>query len=89
MVKIYRFTASWCQPCKQLAKVLEAESIDIPVYDIETNKELVEKYKIKSVPTIVIDHGDGIIENIVGSNLTPYNKENLRELLANSREDKN
>lgn len=55
--KIYRFTASWCGPCKSLAKVLEGadlgvefEVIDI---DIEENQKLCEQYNLRGVPTLV------------------------------------
>ena len=53
--KIYRFTASWCGPCKALAKVLENENlgVEIEVIDIDENRELCEKYNIRGVPTLV------------------------------------
>lgn len=53
--KILRFTASWCQPCKILAKNLEQAqlSADIEVVDIDVHPELVEEYGIRGVPTLV------------------------------------
>ena len=53
--KIYRFTASWCGPCKMLAKVLEGEDlgVKIEVVDIDENRELCEKYNIRGVPTLI------------------------------------
>lgn len=52
---IYRFTASWCQPCKVLAKNLEAAELgaDIQVIDIDVYPELAEDYGIRGVPTLV------------------------------------
>jgi thiol-disulfide isomerase/thioredoxin len=35
MKKIFRFTASWCQPCKALAKNLEAANLNIPIEVID------------------------------------------------------
>jgi len=70
VVKKYRFTAAWCQPCKALAKRLESFNItDLEVIDIDTPeaKELVAKYNIRSVPTIVIDSGDEV-SSYVGAN---------------------
>lgn len=61
MVKKYRFTASWCQPCKALAQKVEQFGITgITVVDVDTDlgKELMGKYEIRSVPTIVLDYGD-------------------------------
>jgi thioredoxin-like negative regulator of GroEL len=55
MEKILRFTASWCQPCKQLAKTLESADLGVPieVIDIDVNPEMVEEYQIRGVPTLV------------------------------------
>ena len=41
MRRILRFTASWCQPCKALAKNLEAAALDnaIEVIDIDDNND--------------------------------------------------
>lgn len=55
MRKIYRFTASWCEPCKMLAKTLEGEDlgVEIEVVDIDENRELCTRYNIRSVPTLI------------------------------------
>ena len=58
MKKVIRFTASWCQPCKVLAKNLEsvnnAHNIPIEVIDIDVNQELAIEYGIRSVPTLIM-----------------------------------
>lgn len=81
MVKVFRFTASWCQPCKTLAKILEQEGIDIPVYDIDQHPELARKYNIRSVPTIVIEQPNGDTELIVGASLSNYHKDVIHGIL--------
>lgn len=81
MVKLFRFTASWCQPCKMLAKVLEQENIDIPAVDIDAQPELAKKYGIRSVPTIVIEQPNGDFELIVGASLSNYHKDVIHALL--------
>lgn len=59
-MKLIRFTASWCQPCKTLAKNLEQAGLDIPieVVDIDENEELATKYGIRSVPTVVMNRNN-------------------------------
>lgn len=61
--KVYRFTASWCGPCKLLAKVLEGTDlgVDIEVVDIDENRELCEKYNIRGVPTLVDTSNDTML----------------------------
>ena len=56
MRKILRFTASWCQPCKNLVKQLEEIDTGLPieVFDIDVDTELAMDYGIRSVPTLVI-----------------------------------
>jgi thioredoxin 1 len=67
MRKILRFTASWCQPCKNLAKQLEEIDVVLPieVIDIDVDTELAMDYGIRSVPTLVI-----IQENIEVKRMT-------------------
>lgn len=54
--KILRFTASWCQPCKALAKNLESAEVGLPieVIDIDAQEELAVEYGIRGVPTLVM-----------------------------------
>ena len=58
MKKVIRFTASWCQPCKVLAKNLESvnnvNNVPIEVVDIDVHQELAVEYGIRSVPTLVM-----------------------------------
>ena len=65
MNKIYRFTASWCGPCKMLAKTLEGEDlgVEIEVVDIDENRELCTQYNVRGVPTL-LDPKSG--ESLVG-----------------------
>lgn len=56
MKKVLRFTASWCQPCKSLAKQLESIDVSLPieVIDIDTHSDLAVEYGIRSVPTLIM-----------------------------------
>jgi glutaredoxin len=83
MVKVYRFTASWCQPCKTLAKALEARGLDVPTIDVDSEgaKELIDHYGIRSVPTIVVDH-DGIYWKVSGANPNVAQWKNIAQALG-------
>lgn len=72
MKKIYKFSATWCQPCKALTQRLAMKDISLSEYDIDNsdNKVLMEKYNIRSVPTVVVDN-DGVVQVFVGATVTP------------------
>lgn len=68
MKKVLRFTASWCQPCKMLARTLEDIKTNIPieVIDIDKNSDLAIDYGIRSVPTIVMLDENIEVKRLVG-----------------------
>ena len=54
------FYATWCQPCKQMAPILESLArkvygeVGIVKVDVDENKYLSERYNIRSIPTMVL-----------------------------------
>ena len=66
--KVLRFTASWCQPCKMLAKTLEGITTDYPieVIDIDENQDLAIQYGVRGVPTLVMLQNDVETKRAVG-----------------------
>jgi thioredoxin 1 len=68
MRKVLGFTASWCQPCKAMAKVLEDVGTDMPieVIDIDEQSELAVEYGIRSVPTLVMIDENIEVRRMVG-----------------------
>lgn len=70
--KIYRFTASWCQPCKMLARYLEDAKLDVPVevVDIDVHPEFAQENLIRSVPTLIYMHGGKEVARRVGMSNT-------------------
>lgn len=75
--KVLRFTASWCQPCKMLAKTLENMTTDVPidVIDIDENQELAIQYGIRGVPTLVMLENDIEVKRISGVQTEGFLKE--------------
>lgn len=55
-MKVLKFSAKWCNPCKMLSKVLEDYNGEIPVeeIDIEDNSDMANQYSIRGVPTCVL-----------------------------------
>lgn len=79
--RVMRFTASWCGPCKMLAKTLEDVKTDIPieVYDIDEKSEYAIEYGVRGVPTLIMLNGNTEVKRLVG--MVPQNK--LEEWLNN------
>ena len=69
MKRIIRFTASWCGPCKALAKNLEVANIKIPieVVDIDIQSDVATDFGIRGVPTLVMMDGNTEVKRLVGS----------------------
>jgi thioredoxin 1 len=63
-MKVLKFYATWCAPCKGLSMVVESikDQVDVPFEDvnIEEQMELAAKYGIRSVPTMVIVDDAGV-----------------------------
>lgn len=68
-MKILRFTASWCEPCKALAqniKRVETER-EIQVVDIDNEQDIAQHFQVRSVPTLIrIDKDKKELARIVG-----------------------
>lgn len=56
---LLKFSALWCNPCKQLAKILQSIPQEEPLFDvqeIDIDKEpgMAAMWKVRSLPTLII-----------------------------------
>lgn len=70
-MKVLKFYATWCGPCKGLTMTLNgmADKISMPIeeVDIDANMEVARKYNVRSVPTmVVVDDTGAELKRVVG-----------------------
>jgi thioredoxin 1 len=72
MKTVFYFTADWCGPCKKVRPIVEEikrERSDVlfQIIDVDTEKELVQKFEIASVPTFILFKNEKSIDRISGA----------------------
>jgi len=80
------FFAEWCMPCVMMAPVIEelAEKIKKVKFakcNIDDNSELAAKFKVMSIPTLIIFKDGKEIERLVGSRPISEIEEKLKKYL--------
>ena len=62
------FYATWCQPCKMMATVLETYASDIPVVkiDIEKFQDIAIQHNVRGVPNLVLTNDDTTVATKTG-----------------------
>jgi thioredoxin 1 len=60
-MKILKFSAEWCTPCKRLKSVLSEMVLPYPVesVDIDKNPEKAGDYGVRGVPTLILVTDEG------------------------------
>ena len=66
------FFASWCGPCRMVAPILdeiaaEREDIKVCKVDIDEQPELASRYRVMSVPTLMVMKNGQIMEQSIGA----------------------
>jgi len=83
---IVDFTATWCGPCQRLAPIIEELAgeyrgkVKVGKIDIDQNPEVVGKFGILSVPTVISFRSGKPVETMVGLNTKSFYKNRLDSL---------
>ncbi|MGW0557859.1 thioredoxin [Streptomyces sp. NPDC002926] len=70
---LVEFTADWCGPCRQLAPVLsalaaeEADRLKVVQLDVDTNPEIMARYGVLSMPTLMVFRGGEPVKSMIGA----------------------
>jgi thioredoxin 1 len=71
MKKFIYFSASWCGPCRTLGPIMDdlSTQANVQKVDVDSDKEMAAKYKIRSVPVVVLLENGTEIQRYIGVNL--------------------
>ncbi len=75
-VLVVDYTASWCGPCKIIAPYIDrlaeeyGDRARVVKIDLDQNKENAKKFKIRSIPAVLMFKNGEMVENLVGKK--PY-----------------
>ncbi|MFC3478094.1 thioredoxin family protein [Halobacterium litoreum] len=70
-VTLKDFYADWCGPCKTQDPILEEleedwDSVTFEKIDVDEAEDVANEYQVRSIPTIVVENDDGVVERFVG-----------------------
>ncbi len=81
-MKVLKFYADWCGPCKGLSQVIKnaGDKVTVPIEDVNIDENLfmAQDFKVRGVPTMVIvDENENEVRRKVGM----MNEEELLQFL--------
>jgi thioredoxin 1 len=82
------FWATWCKPCMMVAPILEELTseyegkLTIAKLDVDQNQQTAQKYKVMSIPTMIVFKEGKPVKNIVGFKPKAALKQELDAALA-------
>ena len=70
-VTLKDFYADWCGPCKTQDPILEDleeeyENVSFEKINVDEQQDVANEYQVRSLPTLIIENEDGIVERFVG-----------------------
>ena len=69
MKQLWYFSAPWCGPCKQFGPVMDRISekgIPVNKINVDYTPDVVTKFGVKSVPTVILVENDQEVKRFVG-----------------------
>ncbi len=70
-VTLMDFMADWCGPCKTQEPIIEDLEADYPDVeferiDVDENQDVANEYQVRSLPTLIVENDDGVVERFIG-----------------------
>ena len=71
-VTLKDFYADWCGPCKTQDPILDemeedwSDRVTFEKIDVDEAEDVANEYQVRSIPTIVVENDEGVVERFVG-----------------------
>ncbi|MEF8776186.1 MAG: thioredoxin domain-containing protein [Haloarculaceae archaeon] len=70
-VRLKDFHADWCGPCKTQDPILDELSeewpgVEFEKIDVDEKQDVANEYQVRSLPTLIVENDDGVVERFVG-----------------------
>lgn len=70
-VRLLDFYADWCGPCKTQDPILDDleadfENVEFEKVDVDEEQDVANQYQVRSLPTLIVENDDGIVDRFVG-----------------------
>jgi len=70
-VTLKDFYADWCGPCKTQDPILEDleeewTDVEFEKINVDEKQDVANEYQVRSLPTLIVENDDGIVERFVG-----------------------
>jgi len=71
-VTLKDFHADWCEPCKQQDPIIEeiktewGDRFELERVDVDEAQDVANEYRVRSLPTLIVENDDGVVERFVG-----------------------
>jgi len=70
-VTLKDFYADWCGPCKTQDPILEDleeewQDVEFEKINVDEEQDVANEYQVRSLPTLIVENDDGIVERFVG-----------------------
>ena len=82
---IVDFWAEWCGPCRMVSPIIDAlgkkhhGKIKVVKVNVDENQELAEKFRIMSIPTLMLFNDGRYVDSIIGAAPADYYEDFLRK----------
>ena len=71
-VRLLDFYADWCGPCKTQDPILEevkeefGDAFELQKVNVDEEQDVANQYQVRSLPTLIIENEDGVVDRFVG-----------------------